>query len=276
MERLAKRTIAGTISSAVLVGVLFVGGGAQAQEPTAVERMGPSHGSSALGSRPDEEVSPELYLTGNEIRRIKQALAGTGEDVGPIDGRWGPRADAAVQRFQQKQGLEETGGTLNRETLQALGVDLSGAVGSAGSGTMGTAGISVGSPGTVDSAGAGSLPNPSGRLGDGGGVLSRGLSNNEEALGRGVGALGSGTNLPSLDPRTAAGNPGRPSIGTGGSPGTSGAVGSGDSGLPPSVGSPGADGHGTRPPSASFGGGSIGNSGSGLRRSMGSFRGGGS
>lgn len=56
------------------------------------------------------------------IRRIQAELAVNGFDPGPIDGIMGPRTEAALRRFQRREGLYE--GLLTTETLSRLGIRL--------------------------------------------------------------------------------------------------------------------------------------------------------
>jgi murein L,D-transpeptidase YcbB/YkuD len=55
------------------------------------------------------------------VRSAQQALNDRGYDVGAVDGVYGPNTQDAVVRFQQAQGLSQTG-TLDAPTLSALGV----------------------------------------------------------------------------------------------------------------------------------------------------------
>ena len=55
------------------------------------------------------------------VRNVQQSLYDKGFDVGPIDGRMGPRTRSALREFQQRQGLEGSG-QLNQETMSALDV----------------------------------------------------------------------------------------------------------------------------------------------------------
>jgi hypothetical protein len=48
-------------------------------------------------------------LTRDDIRRAQQLLADLGYEPGPIDGFMGPRTRAAIEAFQDAQGLEVTG-----------------------------------------------------------------------------------------------------------------------------------------------------------------------
>jgi peptidoglycan hydrolase-like protein with peptidoglycan-binding domain len=62
------------------------------------------------------------------VRNVQQALQDKGFDVGSIDGVMGPRTEAALREFQQRQGLKGSG-QLDQETLAALNVDKRGTVG---------------------------------------------------------------------------------------------------------------------------------------------------
>jgi len=55
------------------------------------------------------------------VRMAQQALNDRGYGAGNIDGVWGPDTENAVRRFQQAQGLPQSG-ALDAQTLSALGV----------------------------------------------------------------------------------------------------------------------------------------------------------
>jgi len=55
------------------------------------------------------------------VRDAQQSLSNRGYNVGPVDGVFGPSTHDAVVRFQQAQGLTQSG-TLDAQTLSALGV----------------------------------------------------------------------------------------------------------------------------------------------------------
>lgn len=81
------------------------------------------------------------------VRDVQQALQEKGFDVGPIDGVIGPRTQAALREFQQRQGMSSTG-RLDQQTLSALEVK------STGAGVRGS-----------DASSAGGATTPSGRAG---------------------------------------------------------------------------------------------------------------
>ena len=55
------------------------------------------------------------------VRGVQEELERRGIEVGPIDGILGPRTQAALRIFQQKQGLAQSG-HLDQDTLKALNV----------------------------------------------------------------------------------------------------------------------------------------------------------
>lgn len=63
----------------------------------------------------------ETNTTPGLISRLQRALRAAGHDPGPIDGRYGARTKAAVDRYQRAQGLPTGGVTM--DTLRRLGVD---------------------------------------------------------------------------------------------------------------------------------------------------------
>ena len=54
-----------------------------------------------------------------DVRGAQQALRGKGFDPGPVDGKIGPRAKAAIRDFQSKEGISATG-QLDNETRTRL------------------------------------------------------------------------------------------------------------------------------------------------------------
>jgi hypothetical protein len=66
------------------------------------------------------EVSGGASFQINTVTDLQRALRNAGFDPGPIDGRMGPRTDAAIRRFQRSRGLE-VDGAAGTKTLRALG-----------------------------------------------------------------------------------------------------------------------------------------------------------
>lgn len=70
-------------------------------------------------------------LDSSTVQQIQTKLNEQGFDVGPVDGKFGPKTRQALRQFQQKQGIETTG-QIDQQTLAALGVQ----EGSGSSGSM--------------------------------------------------------------------------------------------------------------------------------------------
>ena len=55
------------------------------------------------------------------VKQVQQALNDKGFDAGPADGIAGPKTQAALQKFQQSQGVAASG-SIDVQTLASLGV----------------------------------------------------------------------------------------------------------------------------------------------------------
>jgi len=68
--------------------------------------------------------SGHMAKAGNaeHVRAIQQALKDKGHDPGEIDGKMGPKTQAALKDFQSKEGLKATG-RMDAETMTKLGVE---------------------------------------------------------------------------------------------------------------------------------------------------------
>lgn len=64
---------------------------------------------------------PASELTPQMLRRVQADLKREGLYHGRIDGVWGPKTQAAVTQFQQKNSLQATG-SLDEPTLQAMNI----------------------------------------------------------------------------------------------------------------------------------------------------------
>jgi peptidoglycan hydrolase-like protein with peptidoglycan-binding domain len=62
---------------------------------------------------------------GQDVRAAQEALKDKGFDPGKIDGRMGPRTQAAISEFQRSAGLRETG-RFDQATRSQLGIGSSG------------------------------------------------------------------------------------------------------------------------------------------------------
>jgi peptidoglycan hydrolase-like protein with peptidoglycan-binding domain len=56
-----------------------------------------------------------------DVRAAQEALKSKGFDPGEIDGRMGPRTQAAISEFQRSAGLRETG-RFDQATRSQLGI----------------------------------------------------------------------------------------------------------------------------------------------------------
>lgn len=63
----------------------------------------------------------QVQMDEQTVRQVQQKLKDAGYDVGKVDGKWGPRSNAALQKFQEAQGIQSTG-QLDQQTLSALGI----------------------------------------------------------------------------------------------------------------------------------------------------------
>ena len=91
-------------------------------------------GSLPAPSKPDTTKSdapkPETMKTGpsqdsaqgadrEQVRAVQQALKDKGHDPGEVDGAMGPKTEAALRDYQQKEGLKATG-QADAETMAKL------------------------------------------------------------------------------------------------------------------------------------------------------------
>jgi hypothetical protein len=75
----------------------------KADDPPTMRRGSGMHG------KPDDHV-----------RQLQERLRAAGIDPGPIDGKFGPRTEAAVRKFQKKAGLDQVDGIAGPKTFEAL------------------------------------------------------------------------------------------------------------------------------------------------------------
>ena len=102
---------------------------------------------------------------GEQVRAVQQALKDKGHDPGDIDGKMGPKTQAALRDYQSKEGLKATG-RLDAETMAKLGIE--GKTGAADTGSSASpsalpkSGASSGSSDSSSSTGAASGSSTSG------------------------------------------------------------------------------------------------------------------
>ena len=131
------------ISTTVALVSLVFAGSAFAQATTGTE------------TKAEGKKMRKSMASGDEkVKAAQQALKDKGYDAGTVDGRMGPKTQAALRDFQKAQGMESTG-DLDPKTTQALGMDM-GTTGSAdASSTAGSASPSTESPVTVSASATG-------------------------------------------------------------------------------------------------------------------------
>lgn len=85
-----------------------------------IQRMeSPSMGSSSVS---EDKPWADQRASLDSVKKLQESLIEKGYDVGPVDGLIGPQTQAALQKFQEDQGLDASG-EINVETLTALEID---------------------------------------------------------------------------------------------------------------------------------------------------------
>jgi peptidoglycan hydrolase-like protein with peptidoglycan-binding domain len=82
----------------------------------------------AMKSTPSHNSAQQADHT--QVKAMQQALKDKGHDPGAVDGEMGPKTEAALRDYQQKEGLPATG-TADAETMAKLTVAASPSDGSA-------------------------------------------------------------------------------------------------------------------------------------------------
>ena len=88
------------------------------------EEQAPRDNQNVQSPRANQDLqSPGRYHAsrGGSIRSGQEALKAKGFDPGEIDGRYGPKTQAAITEYQRTNGLRETG-RFDQATLGQLGV----------------------------------------------------------------------------------------------------------------------------------------------------------
>jgi peptidoglycan hydrolase-like protein with peptidoglycan-binding domain len=90
-----------------------------------------------------------MSANSEQVKAIQQALKDQGHDPGDIDGIMGPKTQAALRDYQQKQGLKATG-RLDAETSAKLGVEAKTSAAPSASGSSPAASPSTSAPASSD------------------------------------------------------------------------------------------------------------------------------
>lgn len=109
-----KRTPIGLLVAGIFAASTAIAGGPTAKEPSSSQGASSQHQPSS--SQQQAQQSPEL------VKQVQEKLSAAGHDAGPADGIMGPKTQAALKEFQEKQGLQ-TSGQLDQDTLAALEID---------------------------------------------------------------------------------------------------------------------------------------------------------
>ena len=70
---------------------------------------------------PPQQAEAQQAVTPDTIRQVQQALQQQNMYRGQVDGVWGPRTQAAVRQYQQKNNLGSSG-QLDQQTLASLNI----------------------------------------------------------------------------------------------------------------------------------------------------------
>lgn len=100
-------------------------------------------GASPQSSGAHTSMGEQSQQDSSRVRQVQQALKDKGFDVGQVDGIMGQKTQSALREFQEKEGMQASG-TLDQQTLSALGIQASGATGT-GAGAKTGSSSSVGS-----------------------------------------------------------------------------------------------------------------------------------
>lgn len=160
-------TSAGTliVAGAMLAGSAFAQTTTPSGDPKAKEGMGAAGKSDTMKSdtmKSDSMKSdPAMKSTRGgmagrqeQVKAVQQALKDKGHDPGAVDGKMGPKTQAALRDFQSKEGLKASG-RLDAETMSKLGVEAKAGASATGSATSPSA-----SPSGTSGSGAGTTTTP--------------------------------------------------------------------------------------------------------------------
>lgn len=70
------------------------------------------------------EFSSEIYQDALVVRKVQEELQLRGYDIGQVDGMMGPKTQTALSDFQRQQGILITDGEIDKQTLDALDLEL--------------------------------------------------------------------------------------------------------------------------------------------------------
>jgi peptidoglycan hydrolase-like protein with peptidoglycan-binding domain len=161
-----KLTTVATLATVMLAAPAFAQGttgssGTKTEQPKAGDSMKSDTMKSSDSMKSDTMKSSDSMKSGamresrkggmvmgqEHVKAAQQALKDKGHDPGMVDGRMGPKTQAALRDFQKAEGLEASG-RLDAKTMQALGIE-----GGRTSGASSTTTGGSGSPSTTGPSG---------------------------------------------------------------------------------------------------------------------------
>jgi hypothetical protein len=111
---------------------------AQAGQQQPMQQPGQNNQEQSQNSGQNEQQNGQAaQLNQDQIKQVQQALDRKGFKAGHADGRLGEQTKQALSKFQRSQNIQQTGQP-DEQTLQALGINVSGGGGN-GAGTTGAA-----------------------------------------------------------------------------------------------------------------------------------------
>lgn len=134
------------VAGAAAVSFSAIAAGEQSQQPQAQSEQS---GQQSQQSQQSQET----------VKQVQEKLSAAGHEVQP-DGIMGPKTQAALKEFQEKQGLQASG-QLDQQTLAALGVSEGGSASTGSSAAGGSAGKSGSTESQGGSSGATGSETPS-------------------------------------------------------------------------------------------------------------------
>ena len=120
------------VAGSMLAGSAFAQTTTPSSDPKAKESAG-----GAAGKSDTMKSGRAAGMAGGksgEVKAVQQALKDKGHDPGAVDGKMGPKTQAALRDFQSKEGLKASG-RLDTETMSKLGVEAKAGASATGSST---------------------------------------------------------------------------------------------------------------------------------------------
>jgi peptidoglycan hydrolase-like protein with peptidoglycan-binding domain len=120
------------VAGAMLAGSAFAQTTTPSGDPKAKERTKSEGTKSDSGMKSESGRTRSMSGRGEQVKAVQQALKDKGHNPGEVDGKMGPKTQAALRDFQSKEGLNASG-RLDAATRSKLGVEAG--AGTTGSGT---------------------------------------------------------------------------------------------------------------------------------------------